>query len=63
RKGGTARHTPFLEGDPGMTRTLYRLCMADSGICMLPSGLYMALKGRYAEYGRWNSNAYTCNNA
>ena len=38
---------------------LFGLYMADSGVCGMLGGLYVALKVRYAEYGDWDSAACT----
>ena len=43
----------------GVGGTLSRLCMADSGGIKTLGGLCMALKTRYPEYERWNSNVHT----
>lgn len=40
-------------------RRVTRLYMADSGVCVLLSGLYMAPKLEYPEYGRCNSAPHT----
>ena len=50
---------PGAEAKTSRGDLLLGLYMADSGVCGMLGGLYVALKVRYAEYGDWDSAACT----